>query len=325
MTDLSTALKVFDQELDLSYRKRGVDNTHHLERITFPTLKQVEDFHYAKKAAQAASELGHKTDTQELQRSAFSGFPTPFWKLNQNFAVRGTLENPWMGDHEARQTLGTGSEFRQQKLSAMISQLEQSHWVSPALAQEFTSLTGLDYSEKNVQFVKEGMNGKDAESFLKGLKDTSVVVGMQIDKKGENITLIFGSGEEREIKLGDLYSGTGDFITDKEGNRSSSNQEVKKMTNEELNNLDFSKVGAIFDETNKVVSLKDWGIVAIEKLTYGDGSFLSFGLRHEDGSMFYVQELFNMNFHINSKKESQQNWNSKPSVFPFNPKVDVRI
>ena len=130
--------------------------------------------------------------------------------------------------------------------------------------------------------------------------------------------------------------------------------EAREMSEEELNNLDFSQVG-IKDESGTIVSLKDLGITAIQKATYPDGRFLSFILTNADGNKINAQDLYNIFFVTSGGLESshkedsntESNAESKstldnankdsdsltskirkmsnPLVYPNKPSVDVRI
>ena len=226
------------------------------------------------------------------------------------------------------------------------------------LASLFHSATGLNYSEENLARVKEGLENGGIE-FLETLNDNSkltsdFVIGMQLNDIAGNITMLFGSGKEVKIALEDLYSGNGELNVDADGNRASLMTEAREMSEEELNNLDFSQVG-IKDETGTIVSLKDLGITAIQKATYPDGRFLSFILTNAEGKTFNAQDLYNIFFVTSGGLESsykedsntESNAESKsaldntnkdsdslsskirkmsnPLVYPNKPSVDVRI
>ncbi|MDE6979642.1 MAG: hypothetical protein K2O85_08770, partial [Helicobacter sp.] len=164
------------------------------------------------------------------------------------------------------------------------------------------------------------------------------------------ITMLFHTGKEVTIAIEDLYSGNGELTVDENGNRASVMNEAREMSEEELNDLDFSQVGAVLDERGTVVSLKELGITAIQKATYGDGRFLSFILTNADGVKLTTQDLFNMSFissgGLDSRHQSDSNAESKsafanvedknsnsttsrmrkphPIVFPTSP-VDLHI
>ncbi|MDE7255185.1 MAG: hypothetical protein K2N54_03305, partial [Helicobacter sp.] len=153
------------------------------------------------------------------------------------------------------------------------------------------------YSESNIDKVKEGLLSGGTE-FLETLRNSSghFVIGMQLDEDNGKITMLFDTGKEVTIAIEDLYSGNGELTVDENGNRASIMNEAREMSEEALNELDFDKVGAVLDERGTVVSLKELGITAIQKATYGDGRFLSFILTNADGVKFTTQDLFNMSF-----------------------------
>ena len=224
---------------------------------------------------------------------------------------------------------------------------------SVQFAQAFTDFTGLAYTEANMQKVKEGLeNG--GEEFLNSLTDIEAVTAMKLDKDSGKITLRFSSGRETTIAMEDLYSDSGEFIVDENGERAMQMSDAAEMSEEDLNNLDFAQVG-IKDETGTIVSLKDLGITAIQKATYPDGRFLSFILTNADGNKINAQDLYNIFFvtsgglessykedsNVESNTESKsalENANkdsdsltskirkmSNPLVYPNKPSVDVRI
>ncbi|MDE7256260.1 MAG: hypothetical protein K2N54_08830, partial [Helicobacter sp.] len=217
----------------------------------------------------------------------------------------------------------------------------------------FTDFTGLAYTEANMQKVKEGLeNG--GEEFLNSLTDIEAVTAMKLDKDSGKITLRFSSGRETTIAMEDLYSDSGEFIVDENGERAMQMSGAAEMSEEDLNNLDFAQVG-IKDESGTIVSLKDLGITAIQKATYSDGRFLSFILTNADGAKMNAQDLYNIFFVTsggleNAHKEDsnmESNADSKsalenankdsdslsskirkmsnPLVYPNKPSVDVRI
>ena len=224
---------------------------------------------------------------------------------------------------------------------------------SVQFAQAFTDFTGLAYTEANMQKVKEGLeNG--GEEFLNSLTDIEAVTAMKLDKDSGKITLRFSSGRETTIAMEDLYSDSGEFIVDENGERAMQMSDAAEMSEEDLNNLDFAQVG-IKDESGTIVSLKDLGITAIQKATYPDGRFLSFILTNADGNKINAQDLYNIFFvtsgglesshkedsNVESNPESKsalENANkdsdsltskirkmSNPLVYPNKPSVDVRI
>ncbi|MDE7217235.1 MAG: hypothetical protein K2N20_03990, partial [Helicobacter sp.] len=229
----------------------------------------------------------------------------------------------------------------------MDSGSSQSHY----LASMFYQRTGLNYSESNFEKVKEGLRSGGTE-FLETLRNSSghFVIGMQLDEDSGKITMLFDSGKEVTIAIEDLYSGNGELTVDENGNRASIMNEAREMSEEALNELDFDKVGAVLDERGTVVSLKELGITAIQKATYGDGRFLSFILTNADGVKFTTQDLFNMSFissggldshhQSDSTLESQSAFanvenkdsnsttsrmrKAKPIVFPTSP-VDLHV
>lgn len=335
-TNLDTFTKVFAEKgLDLSYRKTGADGSTRLERINF------------------------YTDVEKMSKMQAEGDRAFAWEYQAARALRGggddfvfKSKNPLTNGY----TLNDRFTNLRNDLNELMGQIVEARMDSGSsqsnyLASRFYQLTGLSYSESNFEKVKEGLQSGGTE-FLESLSNSSgiFVVGMQLDESSGKITMLFDSGKEVTIAIEDLYSGNGELTVDENGNRASVMNEAREMSEEELNDLDFSQVGAVLDERDTVVSLKELGITAIQKATYGDGRFLSFILTNADGVKFTTQDLFNMSFissgGLDSRHQSDSNAESKsafanvedknsssttsrmrkphPIVFPTSP-VDLHI
>ena len=319
------ARRIFDsQSLQLAYRKVGADGTSRLEKISIGT--------------------NYDLNLETFRKSPF---------MNHNF--NGTLWQYFMASG-----LEMGTDFDRKTMFSAIFNKETIGggfntlaFSDVRFAQAFTDFTGLAYTEANMQKVKEGLeNG--GEEFLNSLTDIEAVTAMKLDKDSGKITLRFSSGRETTIAMEDLYSESGEFIVDENGERAMQMNGAAEMSEEDLNNLDFAQVG-IKDETGTIVSLKDLGITAIQKATYPDGRFLSFILTNADGNKINAQDLYNIFFVTSGGLESshkedsntESNAESKsaldntnkdsnsltskirkmsnPLVYPNKPSVDVRI
>lgn len=338
-TNLDTFSRVFAEKgLDLSYRKTGADGSTRLERINF------------------------YTNIKEMRETEEKGDRFLAWEYQAAKALRGggddfvfKSKNPFKNNYKISDSYNTLRENLNELVKTIESiDIGNGSYYSNYIANEFYQLTGMNFSESNFAILKEGLQNGGTE-FLDKLSDFNgdffnVVVGMQLDEESSKITMLFGTGKEVTIAIEDLYSGNGELTVDENGNRASVMNEAREMSEEELNDLDFSQVGAVLDERGTVVSLKELGITAIQKATYGDGRFLSFILTNADGVKFTTQDLFNMSFissgGLDSRHQSDSNAESKsafanvedknsssttsrmrkphPIVFPTSP-VDLHI
>ncbi len=300
------ARRIFSsQSLQLAYRKVGADGASRLEKISFATNynKNLDIF-------------------------------------NAEVPDDKTGINVKMQKYMAGMRVGNPDFDRRAIFSAVVNQEPingYNYWIGPSPilnAQAFSDVTGLAYTQANVQRVKEGLeNG--GEEFLDSLTDIEAVTAMRLDKDTGKITLRFSSGRETTIAMEDLYSDSGEFIVDENGERAMQMSGAAEMSEEELNDLDFEKVGAIFDDSGKVTSLKSWGITAIQKATYADGRFLGFVLTNAEGMKFNVREIYNLSYlsggWLEGKHEKQADSQSdsalktapKPIVSPNKP-IDMR-
>ncbi|MDE7317271.1 MAG: hypothetical protein K2N12_06035 [Helicobacter sp.] len=303
----AVARRIFDsQSLQLAYRKVGADGASRLEKISFAT-------NYNKNLDIFNSEV-------------------PDDKTGINVKMQKYMAGMRVGNPDFDRRAIFSAVVNQEPISGY------SYWIGPSPilnAQAFSDVTGLAYTEANVQRVKEGLaNG--GEEFLNSLADIEAVTAMHLDKDAGRITLRFSSGRETTIAIEDLYSDSGEFVVDENGERALQMSGAAEMSEEELNNLDFDKVGAIFDDSNKVASLKSWGITAIQKATYGDGRFLSFVLTNAEGMKFNVRELYNLSYLSGGwlegdSKQTETSTDSalqkaapKPIVSPNKP-IDMRV
>ncbi len=343
-TNLDTFSRVFAEKgLDLSYRKTGADGVARLERINFYT-----DI----RGMREAEEKGERFLAWEYQAAkALRGGGDDFvFKTKSPFASEYSLNDSYQ---DLRKKVGDLIE------SVEKTKMDDGSYKSNSVASAFYQITGLHYSESNFEKIKEGFQNGGTE-FLDQMSDTThaiiawdtskYLMGMQLNEDNGTITMLFQTGKEVTIAIEDLYSGNGELTVDENGNRASVMNEAREMSEEELNDLDFSQVGAVLDERGTVVSLKELGITAIQKATYGDGRFLSFILTNADGVKFTTQDLFNMSFissgGLDSRHQSDSNAESKsafanvedknsssttsrmrkphPIVFPTSP-VDLHI
>ena len=367
-TNPDIAERIFgSNKLDLSYRQKNADGTTRLKRISFNesigSLRKMQ--------AKGEKSFGWEYYAGKTLKGASSDYR---FNLNDVGALE-RLKNGSMSyeyDSNLRYMNGHHPSDRYDiliaTLNGIVKDIESTNMhngtdAANRLARDFHDFTGMNYSESNLAKVKEGLARGDME-FLNTLTTqidsvdylggTSEVVGMQLNDIAGNITLLFASGNEIKINLEDLYSGNGELNVDADGNRASLMNEAREMSEEELNNLDFSQVG-IKDETGTIVSLKDLGITAIQKATYPDGRFLSFILTNADGNKINAQDLYNIFFVTSGGLESshkedsntESNAESKaaldnankdsdslsskirkmsnPLVYPNKPSVDVRI
>ena len=369
-TNPDIAEKIFgSNELDLSYRQKNADGTTtRLKRISFmENVQSLRDTH----------EKGEKSFGWEYYAGKTLKGAGSDYRFNMNDV--GALERLKNGSisYEYESRLRTMNGYHPSdnydhlinNVNRLVEDIEKINMhngsaVANSLAHAFHDFTGMNYSESNLEKVKEGLARGDME-FLNTLSTSignvsytggsdSVVIGMQLNDIAGNITLLFASGNEIKINLEDLYSGNGELNVDADGNRASLMNEAREMSEEDLNNLDFAQVG-IKDETGTIVSLKDLGITAIQKATYPDGRFLSFILTNADGNKINAQDLYNIFFVTSGGLESshkedsntESNAESKstldnankdsdsltskirkmsnPLVYPNKPSVDVRI
>ncbi|MDE7197089.1 MAG: hypothetical protein K2N69_08755, partial [Helicobacter sp.] len=304
-TNPDIAERIFsNNELELSYRQKNADGTTRLKRISFNesigSLREMQ--------AKGEKSFGWEYYAGKTLKGAGSDY-----RFNMNDV--GALERLKSGsisyEHDSHLRRMNGHHpsdnygHLTKYLNYLVENIENTNMhngtdVANRLARDFHDFTGMNYSESNLAKLKEGLASGDME-FLNTLTTQignvlytsggdSVVIGMQLNDIAGNITLLFASGNEIKINLEDLYSGNGELNVDADGNRASLMNEAREMSEEELNNLDFSQVG-IKDETGTIVSLKDLGITAIQKATYPDGRFLSFILTNADGNKINAQDL----------------------------------
>ena len=359
-----------ENDLDLSYRKKSANGSYRLERIQFPVQNtpayksQMDDlrkmqadgerffgweYHAAKSLRNAGKDyVFNSKDTGALERLKNGSMSYEYDSYLRR--MNGYNPNSLLDD-------------KRESLNATIARIENTNMHNGSqeandLAYSFYKSTGMNYSESNLAKAKEGLESGGVD-FLETLHDVegdfnNIVIGMQLNDIAGNITLLFASGNEIKINLEDLYSGNGELNMDADGNRASLMNEAREMSEEELNNFDFSQVG-IKDESGTIVSLKDLGITAIQKATYPDGRFLSFILTNADGNKINAQDLYNIFFVTSGGLESshkedsntESNAESKstldnankdsdsltskirkmsnPLVYPNKPSVDVRI
>ncbi|BCX78600.1 response regulator [Campylobacter sp. 19-13652] len=157
-----------------------------------------------------------------------------------------------------------------------------------AMQNDFRKNTGIEFSEQNLEKLK-AMFLSDPKKAAQVMNDLDSVVAMKLNQNG-TITLKFDSG--REIMVNELFTDTGKLNTIG-GKRVGINLKAKQMSDEEINKLDFEKVGIITNENGKeeITSLKDLGVKAIRN--FGVKGFI---LVLNSGKQIYGKDLFNIMF-----------------------------
>ncbi|TLD85203.1 hypothetical protein LS70_001250 [Helicobacter sp. MIT 11-5569] len=138
-----------------------------------------------------------------------------------------------------------------------------------AIQREFQVITGMQFSEEKFKEFYEGLNNPTtANKYANALKDVDSVVGMKLNDNGM-LTLAFDSGRTMYISLDDLFTSDGEFNLTEKGERASVMSGASSMNEEELNQLDFSQIGA--DTNGGIFSLAELGVEFIRKETFSNG------------------------------------------------------
>ena len=141
-----------------------------------------------------------------------------------------------------------------------------------AIRREFQAITGLKFSEANFREFYNGLNSSStAMKYASALKSVDSVVAMRLDDNGM-MTLKFDSGRTMRLSLDELYTSNGDFndLTER-SERASAFSEAMSFEEEDLNKLDFNKIGADINMNGSITSLAELGVELIRKLSFQNG------------------------------------------------------
>ena len=141
-----------------------------------------------------------------------------------------------------------------------------------AIRKEFQAITGMKFSEANFREFYNGLNSSStAMKYASALKDVDSVVGMKLDDNGM-LTLKFDSGRTMRLSLDELYTSDGNFndLTER-SERANAFSEAMSFDEEDLNKLDFNKIGADINMNGSIVSLAELGVEFIRKLSFQNG------------------------------------------------------
>lgn len=157
-----------------------------------------------------------------------------------------------------------------------------------AMQNDFKNVTGLDFSEKNLEKVKR-MFELNADETASRLKDADSVIAMKLNSNG-SITLRFNSG--RELTVTELYTDTGKLHSTKDGKRA----KVELLDNENnirlrKFNLDNTAIIDTSDKEERLISLKELGVETIK-----NSGVKGFILTLKSGEQISSNDLFNILF-----------------------------
>ena len=141
-----------------------------------------------------------------------------------------------------------------------------------AIRREFQAITGLKFSEANFREFYNGLNSSSTVmKYASALKSVDSVVAMRLDDNGM-MTLKFDSGRTMRLSLDELYTSNGDFndLTER-SERASAFSEAMSFDEEDLNKLDFNKIGADINMNGSITSLAELGVELIRKLSFQNG------------------------------------------------------
>lgn len=284
--DLRANNNIFDNFNNFAYVKQGLDDDFRLSE--FNSIKSKDDLNmgeYKYIQYQKNNLLKFYDDYQEAKKEHLE-------LINE----LKNIENPT------------------DEMKALINNADLGSTKMMAMQNDFTKNTGIEFSEKNLESLKS-MFDKNEKKAAYAMNDTDSVVAMKLNKTG-TITLKFDSG--REITVNELYNDIGKINTIN-GKRVSVNLKVKTMSDEELNALDFHKIGVILDKDGKddLVSLKDLGVTAIK--SFGKKGFLLF---LGDNKTMSTKDMFNIMF-----LDDKTNKNNKEikEEDKFYRKIDVTV
>lgn len=218
---------------------------YRLERLTFEKLLKNLDFAYS------------KTDLNgglKLERLRFSGYD-------------GREDWKYVGKQESYLA---GLQNRFNKMYNDYYNNEKAYKL--AIRREFQAITGLKFSEANFREFYNGLNSSStAMKYASALKSVDSVVAMRLDDNGM-MTLKFDSGRTMRLSLDELYTSNGDFndLTER-SERASAFSEAVSFEEEDLNKLDFNKIGADINMNGSITSLAELGVELIRKLSFQNG------------------------------------------------------
>ena len=217
---------------------------YRLERLTFEKLLKNLDFAYS------------KTDLNgglKLERLRFSGYDgrddRKYGKQESYLAGLQNRFNKMYNDY-----------YNNEKADKL------------AIRREFQAITGLKFSEANFREFYNGLNSSStAMKYASALKSVDSVVAMRLDDNGM-MTLKFDSGRTMRLSLDELYTSNGDFndLTER-SERASAFSEAMSFEEEDLNKLDFNKIGADINMNGSITSLAELGVELIRKLSFQNG------------------------------------------------------
>ncbi|WP_298495933.1 hypothetical protein [Helicobacter sp. UBA3407] len=217
---------------------------YRLERLTFEKLLKSLDFAYS------------KTDLNgglKLERLRFSGYDgREDWKYGKREGYLEGLQNRFNKMYN--------DYYNNDKADKL------------AIRKEFQAITGMKFSEANFREFYNGLNSSStAMKYASALKDVDSVVGMKLDDNGM-LTLKFDSGRTMRLSLDELYTSDGNFndLTER-SERANAFSEAMSFDEEDLNKLDFNKIGADINMNGSIVSLAELGVEFIRKLSFQNG------------------------------------------------------
>lgn len=218
---------------------------YRLERLAFEKLLKNLDFAYS------------KTDLNgglKLERLRFSGYDgREDWKY-------GGKQESYLAGLQNRFNKMYNDYYNNEKADKL------------AIRREFQAITGLKFSEANFREFYNGLNSSStAMKYASALKSVDSVVAMRLDDNGM-MTLKFDSGRTMRLSLDELYTSNGDFndLTER-SERASAFSEAMSFEEEDLNKLDFNKIGADINMNGSITSLAELGVELIRKLSFQNG------------------------------------------------------
>ena len=258
---------------NFAYLKVGFDDTARLSEFN-PIIKPSKE---------------HKKDENfsytKFQKDSFMKF---YKDYNAEFdAYNKMIEN-----------LGNNLKKFDESADSYISKLEKTKSAKMiAMENEFKQATGLEFSISNLKKVKKAFITNEATAAA-SLQDSDSVIAMKLNKDG-TIRLKFDSGREIDVK--ELYNDTGKLNTSSEL-KTSINLEAKEMNNVQLNSLDFKDIG--FMQSDKIISLKDAGAIAIANLSNKFES--KFLISLNNGKSISTREIYNISYLENDLKSKEK-------------------
>jgi hypothetical protein len=235
--------------------------------------------------------------------------PSKDYKKDENFSYTKFQKDSFMKfykDYNAEfdaynkmiENLGNNLKKFEENADAYISKLEKTKSAKMiAMENEFKQATGLEFSISNLKKVKKAFITNEATAAA-SLQDSDSVIAMKLNKDG-TIRLKFDSGREIDVK--ELYNDTGKLNTSSEL-KTSINLEAKEMNNVQLNSLDFKDIG--FMQSDKIISLKDAGAIAIANLSNKFES--KFLISLNNGKSISTREIYNISYLENDLKSKEK-------------------